>query len=405
MHVSASAYPWDVARLGVERVLDDFVEQGIHAMDLAATYHPIEALSPREGTRVYSSPRGAVHFPARPERYGRIQPLLSSEENCGTWPLVVERARAVGITVNAWTVTLFQPWICDAYPDAGRVLPSGDAAGTGVCPANEDFREYLATLSADVVDQFGVDVVRLESVMPLGFNIDWLRPRVLVTVSPLARELLTLCFCPTCVRRGTDAGLDAERLRDVVLETIAAELAGRTDGPTIDGLRADDELVTFLAQHEQASIELVAAVRDALPTAPPSTPPRIASTIRTPFSKLRPGVADELTAALAQVVDQLSVGPGGGERNLRIKAIAAAAPHPVELTMLITRGLQLAGFGIPSRDGEDAGDPLPGQVAEACALGVSEVGLYNYGLLRDEDVRFFMDTFRDAVAAAAGPST
>jgi hypothetical protein len=44
-------------------------------------------------------------------------------------------------------------------------------------------------------------------------------------------------------------------------------------------------------------------------------------------------------------------------------------------------------------------------VAEACALGVSEVGLYNYGLLRDEDVRFFMDTFRDAVAAAAGPST
>jgi hypothetical protein len=26
-------------------------------------------------------------------------------------------------------------------------------------------------------------------------------------------------------------------------------------------------------------------------------------------------------------------------------------------------------------------------------------------LLRDEDVRFFMDTFRDAVAAAAGPST
>ena len=69
------------------------------------------------------------------------------------WPEVVDRARSVGLDVNAWTVTLYQPWIVDAHPDCARVLPGGDPIGSGVCPANDDVRDYLATLCADIVDQ------------------------------------------------------------------------------------------------------------------------------------------------------------------------------------------------------------------------------------------------------------
>jgi hypothetical protein len=46
-------------------------------------------------------------------------------------------------------------------------------------------------------------------------------------------------------------------------------------------------------------------------------------------------------------------------------------------------------------------DPLPEQLREAVALGVNEVELYNYGLLRDEDVRMFMAAYRDALARPA----
>ncbi len=201
-----------------------------------------------------------MHFPARPERYARIQPRTSSSETCAVWPEVAEHAAALGLAVNAWTVALYQPWIVDAYPDCARVLPSGDPVGSSVCAANDDVREYLATLCADVVDQFGVRMLRLEGVMPAAYDYGWLRPRVLIDVSPLARALLALCFCASCLRRASVAGLDGERLRRLVLSTIAAELDDGLASPAATEraakLDADAELRAFVMQHERASIEL-----------------------------------------------------------------------------------------------------------------------------------------------------
>jgi hypothetical protein len=395
MLVSASTYPWDVARLGVDVVIDDLVARGIDMVDLAATYHPIDAFSPRDGA-FFTSSRGAVHVPIRAERYGRIVPATSSPDVCAAWPAVAERAKAAGLGLSAWTVTLFQPWIVDAHPDCARVLADGTALSTGVCPANADFREYLTTLCLDVVDQFGVDLVRLESVMPLGYNVDWLRPRVLVEVPGVARDLLTLCFCPACARRGVDEGLDVERLRHLVRTAIAAEI-GQGAGASTEAFATDLELQAFLAQHEQASIELCRAVADGLG----DTGAKVASTIRTPFPTLRRGAGTALTEQLATVVDQLSVHPAGGEGNRRIAAIAAAAPHPVALGMLITRGLQFPGVTVTPDP--DSPDPLAAQLEEAMALEVHEIGLYNYGLLRDDDVELFMEAVRAARASHERP--
>ena len=187
MRVTTYAYPWDLARLGVERALQEMVAVGIEAIDLAATYHPIDALSPRDGAaRLFTSARGAVHFPARKARYGRIQPSLSRDEVCAVWPEVARRAPDLGLAVNVWTVTLFQPWIIDAYPDCARVLPGGDRSGSGVCPANEDVREFFAVLCDDIVDQFDVSLIRLEGIITRTYDFDWLRPRVVVSVPPVA---------------------------------------------------------------------------------------------------------------------------------------------------------------------------------------------------------------------------
>jgi hypothetical protein len=388
MHVSASTYPWDVARLGVDAVVDDLVAQGIASIDLAATYHPIDAFSPRDG-RFFTSPRGAVHFPARAGRYGRIAPHTSSAEVVSAWPAVAERAAAAGLGLSAWVVTLFQPWVIDADPDCARVLVNGDSLSTGLCPANEDVRELLATLCVDVVDQFGVDLVRLESIMPVGYSVDWLRPRVLVEVPDVVRDLLTLCFCPTCTARGVAGGLDVEQVRHRVREVVVSG-----SDPTGNALLEDAELQAFLAQHELASIELCRAVADAL-----GGRAKIASTIRTPFPSLRRGVNPALTVALAELVDQLAVGPAGGRTNQKIADIAASASHPVSLGMLITRGLQFPGV-VQAPDPSGA-DPLAAQLTEAVALGVEEIGLYNYGLLRDEDVRTFMAAVRAATPRTA----
>ena len=94
MRLTTFVYPWDLARLGVERTLEQLVAEGFDGIHLASTYHPIDALSPRGGTvSLFTSARGAVHFPARAERYGRIRPSTSPAAVCAVWPRC-RRARA-----------------------------------------------------------------------------------------------------------------------------------------------------------------------------------------------------------------------------------------------------------------------------------------------------------------------
>jgi hypothetical protein len=389
MRVTTYTYPWDLARLGVERVVRQMADEGIDVIDLAATYHPIDSLSPRGGVRLFSSGRGAVYFPARTERYGRIRP--STHSVCAVWPDVAKQASTLGLALNAWTVTLFQPWIRDAHPDCARVLPGGDRSGSGVCPANDDVRDYLATLCADVVDQFGVRMVRLEGVIPHTFDLDWLRPRVLVDIPALARTLLNLCFCGACTRRTRAAGLDVERLRRVVNDAIDAEISeGQTDASADRAakLAADHELHAFVTQNVQSSIELVRTVASRL-----KGTTRISTNASTPYVGLLGAAAEE--ALLAQIVgtaDQIALHPNA-KGNRGIVDLTARATPPRELSMLFAR-VRVPGSTGPAPVASS--EQLAKELTEAVGLGVDEVTLYNYALLPEREVHEFVTAVRRA---------
>ena len=129
-----------------------------------------------------------MHFPARADRYARIRPHTSSPEIGAAWTEVATHAPELGLRVNAWTVTLFQPWILDAHPDCGRVLPGGGPSGSGACPANDDVREYVARLCADMTDLLGPDCIRLEAPITQAYDFDWLRvPGAGLAVAPRPR--------------------------------------------------------------------------------------------------------------------------------------------------------------------------------------------------------------------------
>jgi hypothetical protein len=361
------AYPWDLGRLGVGRTLERIAAQGFDAVYLAATYHPIDALSPRDGrARLFTSARGAVHFPARPERYGRIAPAVSSPEITAVWPEAASRARDLGVALIPWTILLYQPWIVDAHPDCARVLPGGDAIGAGVCPANDDVREYVLALCDDVVDQFGVETVHLEGAAAASFDYGWLRPRIMVDLSERARELLALCFCPSCRRRGRDEGLDVDRLEATVGEAIAAELGDEprnAAGPERESEAT--EIRAFAELAVRASIELVEGVRASVQG--PSAP-RLSGMPWTPFSTILGDRDDACFEESLRPFDQVMVSPRATDHRTEV-AMASRASGELELGVLLT----------PRRVADDA--------RGAAAIGASEVALYNYGLLRDADVQ------------------
>jgi hypothetical protein len=175
-------------------------------------------------------------------------------------------------------------------------------------------------------------------------------------------------------------------LQKRVAQAIVRDVESGTADASMD-LASDHELQVFLSQHEQASIELVADVAARLEGGT-----KIASTIRSPYPSLRPHVTERLTVHLAEFVDQLAVGLRKDE-NRQIAAVAAQSPRSVELGMMITRGLRFPGLPAPV---SGAGDLLAEQLAEAVDLDVSEVGLYNYGLLPESEVTHFMTAVREA---------
>jgi hypothetical protein len=380
MRVTTYAYPWDLARLGVEDTLRRMAGEGLDGLSLASTYHPIDALSPRGGTaRLFASPSGAVHFPARPDRYARIRPEVSAPEVGAAWAEVAERAPVHGLSVTAWTITTYQPWIVAAHPDTARVLPSGDPVGTGVCPANPDVRAYLAALCDDLVDQFGPERVHLEGILQPGYDFDWLRPRVLVTVPPSAKALLGLCFCGSCTARGVDVGLDVERLRQLVDSAVTALLQGAGDVGEAAATLDDEELHAFAVQHERAGIEATSDI-----VARVAGRASFSSTIWSPIAALLGDDQDLLLGELAATIDAVSAIRGFfADRNRRIVEVAAEAGRQLEVQSMVNR-LTPAPADATAVDGDGA--PLEPELADAARLGADEVSIYNYGLHLEGDI-------------------
>jgi len=383
MRVTTYAYPWDLANLGVEATLKGMADEGFEAVELASTYHPIDSFSPRGGARLYTSARGAVFFPTRPERYGRIRPVEGEADVCAAWPQAARAASKLGLGLNAWTITLFQPWIRDAYPDTARVFPGGDPSGSGICPANEDVREFFANLCADAVDQFSVGMVRLENLTPHTYDLDWMRPRVLFAVPPLARTLLTLCFCGACERQASAKGIDVQRLRGTVNGAIAEEI---TEGPGAPAsaertarLAADAELAAYAMLNVEGSIRLIRTVAARV------KPAKISSAAASPFGAIVGAKAEQsLREQFAGAVDQLVFQPGADEANQRLAEIVARTPDPPSIAMLMSH----------IQDPEQ----LDKALRRAAGMGAGEVGLYNYGIMQAKDAAAFAAAARRLAA-------
>jgi hypothetical protein len=388
VRITAYAYPWDFARLGVERMVRQAADDGVEAIDLAASYHPIDSISPRDGVRLFSDPRGAIYFPARAERYGRIKPYQRAPEISAAWPQTANYASKLGLGLNAWTITLFSPWIRDAHPECARVLPGGDRSGSGLCPANEDVREFFATLCEDAADQFDVALFRLESVLPL-YDFDWLRPRVIVSVPPLARTLLNLCFCGACIRKGAASGLDVERVRRTANDAISCEI---TEGQSEAGaaravkLSEDAELKMFASNFIQSTTDFVRTIAERL-----KGRARLSVNTTAPFTMLLGSEAeDALLRELIGAADQLAIHPGVPD-NARFTEIALRLSTPREISALIPL-VRSAGSSGPALHAPVSGPEKTAQQAQA--LGASELSLYNIGLIRPEAIPEFITAFR-----------
>jgi hypothetical protein len=371
---STFMYPWDLADLGVERGLTQLREDGFGAFELTACYHPITLHVPgAPGRRMMQMDRGAVFFPARAERYGRIAPRLTEDAAVlAVWGQAAAAAADLGLDINAWTVALYQPWIAHEHPWAARVLPGGQRNFAGVCPSSPDVQEFLATLVGDLAEQFPVRTVQLEGVTHPYYDTGWRLPRVLVPQSPWTRWLSSLCFCESCCARAGERGIEVGALRAAICDEL--ERAYRDGEPEpersladahAERVAGDEQYAGFIAMREDACVELVHRIADSLHDARPEAA----------LGVWGPAEFDGTHLDLERVLPRLGVLQTRQPRVAPDNARAArrlAIEHGLRVT-----AVQWCGGRIGPPWGPEFEDGLRG-----CAeLGIDQINLFNWAML------------------------
>jgi hypothetical protein len=390
MKLETWVYPWDIASAGADAMLSEMRGFGLSGLRIASNYHPIGTLSPRsQDRRILYTEQGGVFFPARLERYGRIRPQVWPDADViNAWPRVAERAERYGLTLGAWTIGMFQPWITHQIPESARVTPMGDLIPSMTCPGNHDVKTFFASMCADLAQQYPLTSIHLEGISFHHYNYGWVRPRILIDVSPWSNFLMSLCFCESCCARGRKQGIDVPGLRQRIVRELdkCFDASGDKDESGDLGERsaqwkqADQDFAAFLALREDIVVEFIRTLAEAVRAVNPNCRLGVWNPIEVDGSS---GVA------LERVMDVIgSVLVWKPQERLaqaqRIRTITSASENAVQLTHF-----QACGWPHGASSPE-----FLHELQTAYAIPVDSIGFYNYGLLRAGQMRRMVEIAR-----------
>jgi hypothetical protein len=283
---------------------------------------------------------------------------------------IVEAILKKGLRFGAWIVYCYNHNLASRYPEFAKHDAFGNPYLAQVSVAPEDVREYFLAMTRDVVERFRPDSVHVESLHRLNYSYGFQNPKVLTPIPPQAESLLGLCFNPASKAVAAKAGLDADQLqRDVAawlrprLERIPRKedmapassywIAGLFDGRLKKYLDANREHTTRLWLDVAGVIQKGGA--------------RVQTTLVSPDAVAR----IDLDPRIHRHIGRATIQPGASVEEARRQLGEGG------VAMVSTQ---------PARFSEAQG--LVEQVHAAARAGAGGCNFYNYGLLREEHLRF-----------------
>ncbi len=223
-----------------------------------------------------------------------------------------------GLQVEAWIVLTHNSTLGRAHPDLVVRNAFADLYPYALCPAAADVQEYCLTLVEEVLKSAPMDGVVLEACGPMGIDHAGKHEKTeFAEWDEVRRPLLSLCFCRACQSRYAAAGVDSDRLAQLVRAGID------TGSGTVEdslGDRLADQVAairTGIAMHLREL--LVARCRQIEPrvriTVHGSSDPWATGS----FATLQPGVGEGIDGVVASCWDP----PAGSRRIKDLRALAA----------------------------------------------------------------------------------
>lgn len=272
MYKGLYVYAWDLADEGLDEALGRIRASGVNTLTLATSYHAGKFLRPHgRADRVYFPVDGTVYFRARPDRYGRIQPLVNPLVE--TFDGLAELARAApDLERVGWTVCLHNTPLGERHPEYTVRNAFGDAYPYSLCPAHPEVRSYVVNLCSDLVDRYELSGLVLETPGWLPFDHGYHHEFAMLPLDRWAKTLLALDFADATRHAAKAADIDADRLRAKAREMLERYFAADFAVPEamarewwLADIIGDPDWVAFLDWRCRLVAELVTQVRAALP--------------------------------------------------------------------------------------------------------------------------------------------
>ena len=359
----AHAYPWDL--VGDDAAAERIAGLGVDAVALAASYHTARAATPLHPRhRLVDARHAALYVPVRAEAWQgkRLAPAvpswMDSDDSFGT---AAAAARAAGLPVHAWTVLTHSSRLGDLYPELTVHNAFGDRYPYALCPAQQDVVEYCDTLVSEIVRSGQPDGMVLEACGPLGFvhgghhektdGTDW---------TPAQQQLLSLCFCLSCVALYTEAGIDVEQYR----AAVRAGVDGKADSvrAALGEQLADAVAAVRAGLTRRLRQLLVGRIRELSPTTRIVVHASADEWATGPFATVAGGVDADVDALT------LTCWPGPDVSVPAIRALRAVTAKPLAAYVL----------ALPPRPADGAS--LAAEWQQYLDEGASELHLYHAGL-------------------------
>jgi hypothetical protein len=380
------AYPWDYA--GDPAAAPRAASLGLNTVAVAASYHATRAATPLHPEhRLHDADHAACYVPVREQawRGHRLVPAVPAwDPNGDSFASAHGQLLGQGLEAEAWIVLTHNSALGRTHPGLVVRNAFGDLYPYALCPAAPDVQEYCLTLVQEVLKSAPMDGVVLEACGPMGIDHAGKHEKTeFAEWDEMRRVLLSLCFCRACQSRYAAAGVDSDRLAQLVRAGVD------TGSGTVEDCLGD----RLTEQVAAIRTGIARQLRELLVARCRQIEPRVRITVHGSsdpwatgsFATMQPGVGEGVDGVVASCWDP----PTGSRRIKDLRALAAPGTD-VGAYLRLDRGW-------PADETTDR------RLQDYLTSGMSELHLYHLGLLGHQGIatmRRVIDTTRQLAARA-----
>ena len=231
----SSCMPGTSKKEGADHIMSWMQDCGLNTMCLATTYHSGWFIHPHSSRhRAYWSEGGVAYFHPDESLYvdTPIRPAVSScAEYTDRLKVVGERLHNYNLRLVSWTVGVHNTRLGQLFPDFAQQNVFGDVLPHALSIGHDATRQYLKALCRDLVVNYPIHGLLLESFGWMGLRHGHHHERDLAGLSSFEQDLMSICFNPETVRKAQVLGIDVGKVREVVRGTLEAAFEHAPDRP------------------------------------------------------------------------------------------------------------------------------------------------------------------------------